>query len=494
MFQIAIVGRPNVGKSALFNRIVGRTISIVHDQPGVTRDRISAVVERNRRQFEFVDTGGIGLFESDITPAEIAAAVRMQAEIAIESADLILLVADGQEGLRPLDEEIIARLRRSGKKPWLVVNKLDLPMHEIRAAEFSRLGVEPLFTVSAAHGRGVDRLWKAIEKAEGARSESAAAGPLADTKHGAEAIQGNERQGCSGDSRPAVPAPRIAIVGRPNVGKSSLVNRLLGAQRVIVSEAPGTTRDSVEMTVEFRGRHYVLIDTAGIRARTKVRSNVEMYSRHWAEKSVARCDIVLLMLSAPDGPTRQDQEIASMALKHEKPCILLINKWDLNETIEKRAPASAGGNRTPARKRRGVSRSEYEKALRAQMPFLDYAPLMFISALQGYHALAIWEKIERVNQSRNVMFTTGVLNRIFERAQERVQPPMNEGRRLKIYYVTQKAGAPAPTFVVFVNRRRLWMENYARYLMNQLRRAQPMEGCPIIFRLRERAESAAPDC
>ena len=502
MFRIAIVGRPNVGKSALLNRLVQKTVSIVHDQPGITRDRISALVERGSAAFEFVDTGGIGLFEShpsqggfapnEGTPVEIAKAVQMQVEIAIESADLILMVVDGLEGARPLDQEISGKLRKSGKALWLIVNKLDFPVHEVRAAEFSQLGLDPVFSVSASHGRGIDRLWKELEKAEGRRMKeekgrepSSFAGAMADK-------EGEPQSPKSRIQNPesSIKAPRIAIVGRPNVGKSSLANRLLDEERVIVSEVPGTTRDSVDLPIQFQGKPYILTDTAGIRHRSKVRSSVESYSRHWAERSIKRSDMALLVLDALDGPTRQDMEIAGLVLEHQKPCIILVNKWDLNETVIKKYSRSHDPKKVGKVKRRSVPRSEYEKGLRAKMHFLDHAAVMFISALEGYHALAIWQQIEQVARARRETFSTGVLNRIFARAQERMPPPMRHGKRLKIYYATQKAGEPVPTFVLFINRRDLWVENYARYLTSKLREENPLTGCPIIFQLRERVGKA----
>lgn len=467
MLHIAIVGRPNVGKSALLNRLAGKTVSIVHDQPGVTRDRISSTVIRSGRSFEFVDTGGIGLFETENTPSIIASAVQMQAEIAIESADIILLVVDGLEGLRPLDQEIAQRLRKSGKRLCLLINKLDIPKHDARASDFFRLGLEPVLIVSASHGRGIQELWKALETID------------QETNRPEDSIDGL-------NVNLAEKSPRIAIVGRPNVGKSSLTNRLLGAERVIVSEIPGTTRDSVELSLRVKGRLHYIIDTAGIRHKTKIRTHVEMYSRHWTEKTISRCDLALLMFNAPDGPTRQDREIASMIQEHRKPCILLVNKWDLNETLQARHFTEGGAMKTKLSRRRSTTRADYEKALRAQVPFLDYAPLMFISALEGYHAQEIWNLIGKVSIARNTSISTGILNRIFHRAQQRVQPPYIKGRRLKIYYVTQKTDVSTPTFVLFVNHRALWVESYGRYLVNQLREIHPMLGCPILFHLRER--------
>jgi len=461
MLHVVIVGRPNVGKSALLNRLVKRTVSIVHDQPGVTRDRIRAVVQRNGKSFEFVDTGGIGLFENETTSREVARAVRIQTDIAIKSADLILVVVDGMEGTRPLDHEILAGLRKTGKTFWLVVNKLDLPAHEARATDFFQFGIDPLFPVSASHGRGIDLLWEALINEE--------------LKRGSMEVPGLDAR--------TTAIHHIAIVGRPNVGKSSLINRLLRAERVIVSDVPGTTRDSVELPIEFKGVPYMLIDTAGMRQKTKIRTNVEMYSRHWTEKSIVKSHVVLLMLDALDGLTRQDREIASLILKHQKPCIILVNKWDLNKirrvTHRKGKPHDTRCH--------GVSRSEYEKNLRYSTPFLDYAPVMFISALQGYHALAIWEEVGRISRACRANFTTGVLNRIFSRAQQRVQPPMRQHKRLRIYYGIQKTEAPVPTFLLFVNQPDLLTNNYGRYLQNQLRKEDPLRGCPIIFLLKSRS-------
>ncbi len=466
MLRIVLVGRPNVGKSALLNRLVRRTVSIVHDQPGVTRDRISAIAHYKECAFEIVDTGGIGVFNTSMTPGDIAGAVRIQTDIAIETADVILLVMDGLEGVTPLDTEILRKLRKSGKHPWLLVNKLDLPRHEDRASEFLRLGLNPAFMVSASHGRGISELWEALWKKNEETSQ-------------AEVVR-NETAG-----------PRVAIVGRPNVGKSSLANRLAGAERVIVSDVPGTTRDAIELTARYGKIAYCLIDTAGVRTKSKIRDNVEMYSRHGTEKTVARCDVAILMLNASDGATRQDREIARMILDYQKPCLVLVNKWDLNEKLELEHEMKKGELKVRKVKRRTISSSEYETDLRFAMPFLEYAPIKFISALQGYHAQAIWKDIDRINQARQFLFSTGILNRILNRAQERVQPPMKSGKRLKIYYATQKQNAGIPTFLLFVNHRDLWMENYGRYLAHQLREEQPLLGCPIIFQLRQKGEKVS---
>lgn len=469
MLRVAIVGRPNVGKSALLNRLARRTVSIVHDQPGITRDRISVLVRNGDLQYELVDTGGIGLFENEMTPKVISEAVEMQADIAIASADVILLVADGLEGLAPLDEEIASKLRRSGRKLWLAINKVDLEQHEARAIDIHRLGIKPSFFVSASHGRGIPELWEALER-ENRRLD---------------AIRSVEDPERALDKDKPI-AAKIAIIGRPNVGKSSLANRLLGSERVIVSEIPGTTRDSVELNVEFDSRRYVLVDTAGIRQKVRIDTNVEMYSRHWTEKAIMRADIVLLVLSALDGPTRQDREIAGMIQEYQKPCIILVNKWDLNETLRVEHLGEAGNMHKAMRKRRAVPQSEYEESLRTVMPWLEYAPILFISALEGYQASRIWQEIGKVSRARRTTFTTGVLNRLFTRAQDKQRPPATKGQRLKIFYFTQKMGAAVPTFMAFVNQRKLWDDKYARYLANRLREDDPLLGCPVLFEVRER--------
>ncbi len=462
MLKVVLVGRPNVGKSALLNRLAHRTVSIVHDQPGVTRDRISVETSYKEHLFEIVDTGGIGLFDQSVTPKEIATAVEMQTEIAMETADVILVVMDGRDGVTPLDLEIIRKLRKSGKNPWLLVNKLDRPASEDQAGEFFRMGLEPTFPVSASQGRGISELWEALLK-----------------RH-KEVVEGRKVL------KPEAMGPRVAIVGRPNVGKSSLTNRLAGAERVIVSDVPGTTRDAIELKVSYHKTTYFLVDTAGVRSKSKIHDNVEMYSRHSTEKSVARCDLAVLMLQSQDGATRQDREIARMILDYHKPCLILINKWDLNEQVEERREMDGDSVRVRKVKRRVVSRSEYETSLRGYVPFLDYAPMMFVSAVQGYQAQSIWKEIDRINHARKATFSTGILNRILNRAQDQVQPPMKSGKRLKIYYAIQKEGEGVPTFLLFVNHRNLWVESYGRYLANQLRQEHPLPGCPVVFHLREK--------
>ncbi len=449
LVRVAIVGRPNVGKSALFNRMAGRRISIVHDKPGVTRDRIAVQVERNGRIYELIDTGGIGLPEEGATHG-IPEAVRLQADLGIEVADVVFFVVDSQEGLMPLDREIAGQLRRFSKPVWLIVNKMDHEKHETLDVEFTALGLETEFPVSAVHGRGIGPLWDRLEEV----SAGATAGPRSElSKH----------------------ATRLAVVGRPNVGKSTLINRLLGAERVIVSETPGTTRDAVDIPIQAGGRSYVLIDTAGIRHQRRLSSSVEVFSKMRAEQSVQRCDVAVIVIDALMGMTRQDKMIGGFIQEEKKPCMIVVNKWDLNEE-------KVGG-----RKRRTISKSEYEKNLRMEAHFLDYAPILFTSALQGYRSENLWSWIGKIDRFRHKQIATGPLNRIFTRAAAKLPAPIRGGRRLKIYYVIQKPDAPVPTFVLFINEKKLMDESYGRYLRNSIRREEEFLGCPIVFELREKS-------
>ena len=452
LVRVAIVGRPNVGKSALFNRMAGRRIAIVHDKPGVTRDRIAAQLERDGRIYEFIDTGGIGLPE-DGAAHGIPEAVRLQADLGVEVADVVFLVVDAQEGLVPLDREIAGQLRRTSKPIWLIVNKMDHEKHETLDVEFTALGLETEFPISAVHGLGIGPVWDRL----GEVSAGGTAGPEAlFSKH----------------------ATRLAVVGRPNVGKSTLITRLLGAERVIVSETPGTTRDAVDVPIQAGGRAYVLIDTAGIRHQRRLSSSVEVFGKMRSQQSIERCDVAVIVIDALLGMTRQDKMIGGFIQEENKPCMIVVNKWDLNEE-------KVGG-----RKRRTISKSEYEKNLRADAHFLDYAPILFTSALQGYRAENLWSWIGRIDQARRRQIATGPLNRIFSRAQAKLPAPIRGGRRLKIYYVIQKPDAPVPTFALFINERKLMDESYGRYLRNSIRREEPFLGCPIVFELRGKNRDA----
>jgi GTP-binding protein len=446
--RVAIVGRPNVGKSALFNRMVGRRIAIVHDKPGVTRDRIASQVERDGRVYEFIDTGGIGLPEEGASKG-IPEAVRLQADLGVRIADVVFFVVDAQEGLVPLDRQLALELRRAAKPVWLLVNKVDHEKHEGYDIEFSALGFDPEFAVSAVHGLGFSGVWEELGKVEA----------------GGDAPE---------DRDIARRATKLAVVGRPNVGKSTLINRLLGAERVIVSETAGTTRDAVDVPIEAGGRHYVLIDTAGIRHQRRLSSSVEVFGKMRSQESIKRCNIAVIVIDAIAGVTRQDKMIGGFIQESGKPCMIVVNKWDLNE------------EKIDGRRRRTLSRSEYEKNLRIEVPFLEYAPVLFTSALQGYRAENLWQWIGKIDHARRCQLATGPLNRIFTRAQAKLPAPIRGGRRLKIYYAIQKPGAPVPTFVLFINEHKLMDESYGRYLRHSIRKEEDFLGCPILFEFREK--------
>jgi GTP-binding protein len=454
LVRVAIVGRPNVGKSALFNRMVGRRVAIVHDKPGVTRDRIAAQVERDGRLYEFLDTGGIGLAEEGAAQG-IPDAVRFQADLGVSVADVVFFVVDAQEGLVPLDREVADQLRKFSKPVWLLVNKMDHEKHEDLDAEFMALGLEPEFPVSAVHGRGIDPIWNQLREV----AAGGMAGPDADLSMG---------------------ATRLAVVGRPNVGKSTLINRLLGAERVIVSNVPGTTRDAVDIPMQVEGQSYVLIDTAGIRHQRRLDSSVEVFSKMRSEQSIKRCDIAVIVIDPLLGMTRQDKMIAGFVQEQKKPCMIVVNKWDLNEE-------KVGG-----RRRRTSSKSEFEANVRREAHFLDYAPILFTSALQGYRAENLWGWISKIDRARRKQIATGPLNRIFTRAAAKLPAPIRGGKRLKIYYVIQRPEASVPTFVLFVNSKRVFDESYGRFLRNSLREEEEYLGCPIIFELREKGREKRP--
>lgn len=444
MRNVAIVGRPNVGKSALFNRLAGRMISIVHDQPGVTRDRIVAVCKLGSAPFEIVDTGGIG---ADPDP-DFTEPTRENAMIAIESADLLLFVTDAHDGVSPLDSELASLLRASGRPVVLVVNKVDEEIHEPRADEFSRLGFGQMLTVSAAHGRGIRDLVALIETLV----------PL-----GQADAEGAE-----------VAVPHLALVGRPNVGKSSLVNAILEDKRTIVSELPGTTRDAVDIATERDGKSYVLCDTAGIRHRSRHNTSVEVFSVMRSEKTIARADLNILVVDATTGVTAQDKKIAGLIQKAKKPAVVALNKWDL----------VAGGGRHDAELVR-----EHVERVRRELFFLDYAPVVVLSALTGDNVRRLFTTIEKVRQHSTRRAGTGELNRVLRAAMERQAPPSRGTRRFKLLYATQANDSGTirpPHFILFVNDPRLLPESYVSYLCARIREKWEFPGLPILIRLRGR--------
>jgi GTP-binding protein len=442
---VAIVGRPNVGKSELFNRLVQRRIAIVHDQPGVTRDRLAADCKLGTRPFTVVDTGGIGGMIGDNFDDQ----VRAEAKIAMDTADLILLVADARAGVNPVDRNLASQLRTAQKPVLLAVNKVDHANQEYYDIEFGQLGFGTIVAVSAAHGRGIGELVEAIEKHLPAPSASEVA---------------------------VAPNPlKLAVVGRPNVGKSSLLNAILQDQRTIVSSVAGTTRDSIDVPYERAGKSYVLIDTAGIRPRGKHNTSVEVFSVMRSEKSIARADICALVIDAVDGVTAQDKKIAGLIQENEKPCIIAVNKLDLvkpSTGVRDFIDAVLG-------------------QIRANLFFLDYAPIDILSAQTGENLDRLFGSVEKIQKHSNRSIGTGQLNRLFQEAMQSHTPPVRGNKRLKLLYATQvdtqlSHSAGPPTFLLFVNYPELLTDDYRRYLEGRIRAEYGYYGLPIIFRLRSR--------
>jgi GTP-binding protein len=479
---IAIVGRPNVGKSALFNRIVGRRIAIVHDQPGVTRDRISAEAEWHGRPFTLVDTGGIGLLRGEKANDAIIKAAVEQVTLAIESANVIMLVVNVQEGVVPLDREVAQRLRRSGKSVLVAVNKVDTSKAEPHALEFAELGFERVFPVTAIHGEGIEALMDAaVAHLPESKVESRASS--------AETSSPGETETLDLHPSPLVPL-KLAIVGRPNVGKSSIVNALTKSERVIVSSIPGTTRDSVDVPFEVETdgarQKYVLIDTAGMRKARRVNDTVEFFSVQRAEDSIARCDIAVLVLDAESGILEQDKKVADRIVENRKACIVVVNKWDLYEETVRRARAEEVERRQKQKKRQRASSAqmttlgEFGHWVQEKLFFLDYAPVIFTSAETGFHLDRLLEAVRYVAAQLQQRIPTAILNRTLQDAVERRQPVSATGHRLKFFYSTQVKTSP-PTFLLFVNRDELFSEPYKKYLAGELRRAFGYEGCPLVL-------------
>jgi GTPase len=443
---VAIVGRPNVGKSALFNRLVGRKIAIVHDQPGITRDRISAICTRGTLPFVVWDTGGIfGAGETELT-----AQVRDAAEEALRESDLLLFVVDAKEGLSPIDEELARVVRKSQKPVVLVINKVDDEKHLPLAAEFDSLGFKSNIAISAEHGRGISDLLGAIDRL----LPSPAGGPQT-------AVQ---------------ESLAVAILGRPNVGKSSLINSIVCSERAIVSELAGTTRDAIDILYERGGRRFVFIDTAGIRRRGKQSTSAEIFSVMRAERSVRRADLCILIVDLTAGVTAQDKRIAGLIQAAQKPAIVILNKWDLVR---------------PQRNQKEAISKLVEDA-REKIFFLDYAPVLVTSSLTGEHVSKLFVLIEKIQRTARQRVGTGVLNRLLRQAFEANPPATIRARRLKLFYAAQAKGKEdrqlePPEFVLFVNDPRLLSQTYQRYLESRIRNAQPFPGLPIILTLRPRA-------
>ncbi len=433
---VAIVGRPNVGKSTLFNKLAGKRISIVQDRPGVTRDRVYAEAEWLKYNFTIIDTGGIEPNSEDI----ILSQMRRQAKVAIETADVIVFIVDGKEGITPADYEVSQMLRKSNKKVILVVNKIDNLKDENNAYEFYNLGIGDPITISASQGLGLgDMLDKVVENFKD--------------------YDNNEEED---------EYIRIAVVGKPNVGKSSLINKLLGEERVIVSDIPGTTRDAVDSYLENELGKFVLIDTAGLRRKSKVKEEIERYSVVRTLTAVDRADVCILVIDAEEGVTDQDEKIIGYAHEQNKAIMIIVNKWDLIEKDDK-------------------TMDKYKKDLSYNLSFISYAPFLFISALTGQrtHKVLNFAKMCYNNYSKRI--SSGILNEVINRAVLMKEPPVVGLKRLKIYYATQ-VGSKPPTFIFFINDKNALHFSYERYLENQIRDSFDFKGTGIKIEYRERKE------
>ena len=442
MAVVSIVGRPNVGKSALFNRIAKARIAIVFDQPGVTRDRVAREVEAGGRRFLLMDTGGLAFDRTPGSEDPLAAETCAQAAVAVSDSDACLVVVDARAGVTPLDEEVIRRVRASGVPCAIAANKCDRAEDDDRADDFARFGL-PVFPVSAEHGRGVAALvdfavakFPPPEPAESMR-------PL-----------------------------RVVVAGRPNAGKSSYINRLLNAERVIVSDIPGTTRDTVDVPFTIgegpTARRYTLVDTAGIKKHTQMsKTSVDNFSLFRSEKAIADGDVVLLVLESELGPTKQDMRVAGKIIDAYRACVILMNKWDLAQE-------------------KGIKETEATKVIREMMPFLSYAPIVFLSAKTGYNVRRTIDAIDAVASSVQAKLPTGVLNRTLETACKKTLAPMRNGKRLKVYYGLQ-VGTDPLTIRLFVNDPKLMTDAYKAYLEKAIRARFGLEGAPLRMFLKARS-------
>ena len=435
---VAIVGRPNVGKSTLFNALAGEMISIVKDTPGVTRDRIYADVSWLDRDFTIIDTGGIEPDSQDI----ILSQMREQAQIAIDSADVIIFITDVRQGMTDADSQVADMLRKSRRPVVLAVNKVDnYKSQQMDVYEFYNLGIGEPFPISAEGKQGIGDLLDAVVS------------------------HFPEHSGEEEDSE----VPKIAIVGKPNVGKSSIINKLLGENRVIVSDIPGTTRDAVDTTITRNGKDYIFIDTAGLRRKSKIKEDIERYSIIRTVSAVERCDVAVLMIDAAEGITEQDAKIAGIAHDRGKGLIIAVNKWDLVE-------------------KDNSTMKTYTEKIRSVLSFAPYAEMLYISAKTGQRLNKLFDAVDQVLESQSLRIQTGVLNEILTEAVAMQQPPSDKGRRLKIFYMTQVSIKP-PTFVIFVNDKKLMHFSYQRYLENRIRDSFGFQGTAIHFIIRERQEN-----
>jgi len=441
---VAIVGRPNVGKSAIFNRLARRRVAIVHSQSGVTRDRLMREVDWETSRFTLIDTGGICDTERHAGRDEIERGIRAQAEAALVDASVCVLVVDVTAGVLPLDEAVSGLLRRSGCRVIVAVNKADHPGRDAETLDFERLGF-PVFPVSALHDRGFAPMMEAVLAALPEVENATIGDPL-----------------------------KVAVVGRPNVGKSSYVNRLLRSDRVLVSDIPGTTRDSIDVPFVVgkgdQARHYLLIDTAGLRRKSKIDSSVETFSAFRAESSIKRADVVIIVVEAGQAPTAQDKKVASLVQCHQKGSVVLVNKWDLADVTQK----------------------AYGRSVAHALPFMAYSPLVFASAKTGYNVRRTIEAIDLVAGQVRQQLPTGVLNRTIMDAWDKVHPPAFKGKPVRFYYATQTGVAPV-RIRMFVNRPAGVVAPYRQYLVRMLRSKFGLEGAPVIFQVRERTRPEGRD-
>lgn len=437
MAIVAVVGRPNVGKSSLFNKIVNQRLSIVEDTPGVTRDRIYCDTEWNGVKFTLVDTGGIEPRTNDV----ILSQMRAQAQVAIDKADVVIMVVDIQSGMTSTDADVAQMLLKANKKVVLCVNKVDKPGAEPpEIYEFYNLGLGDPFGVSAVHGLGIgDLLDEVVKELKDVPEEPEYEGAI-----------------------------KVALIGKPNVGKSSLVNYMLGEKRMLVSDIPGTTRDAVDSVKENKYGKFVFIDTAGLRKKSKVNENIECYSVVRSYMAVDRADVVLIMIDANEGVTEQDTKIAGFAHERGKASVIVVNKWDIVEKDDK-------------------TMNKIKEKVVEDLKYMSYAPVIFISAKTGQRVEKLYELINYVHEQHGRRVSTGVLNDVLADATTKVQPPTDKGKRLKIFYMTQPATNP-PTFVAFCNDADLFHFSYQRYLENQIRQTFGLEGTPIRFIVREKNE------
>lgn len=433
---VAVVGRPNVGKSTFFNKVAGKRISIVEDTPGVTRDRIYAEAEWLGNVFTLIDTGGIEPFTKDI----ILHQMRMQAELAIETADVIIFMLDGREGITAADYEVANILRKANRPTLIVVNKVDTIELENNVFEFYNLGLGDPIAISGQQALGIGDLLDEVVK-----------------------LFPKEKKDITEEEK-----LKIAVIGKPNAGKSTLINKLLGEDRVIVSDIPGTTRDAIDTPFKYKGEDYILIDTAGVRRKSKITENIEKYSVIRSFTGIERSDVCLIIIDAEQGITEQDTKIAGYAHEEGKASIIIVNKWDVIEKETK-------------------TMNKYHKEIREALSFMSYAPILFISAKTGQRTHRIMDLVNYVSNQHSMRISTGMLNEVIGEATLMNQPPSDKGRRLNILYGTQASVKP-PTFILFVNDAELLHFSYQRYIENQIRKSFGFEGTPIRFIIRQRNE------